>query len=570
MREDSGDLLAPWIVTGADPEDLRTRARRLRDRLDQASDAELDAISAELLAERPRRHRVVFLGGRRDRLRAQLDAVIEAQPSAGAILGAAREPARVAFIFCPIRTEYEGMILDLLPASPTFRRWMNDCEAALEPHADWSLDDVLRGRPDTPSIYQLDVCQHALFATCTSLARLWEAFGVRPDAVLGHSFGEVPAATISGALNLPEAARVISTWGRSGMRFPHRGEMAVVALSAAELADRIEPWSGRLWISALTGPTSTSVSGEKQAVDEMLTALAAEGIGGRAMGISVPTHSPAVRVIYSWCDEELRGLKPRPGKVPFYSGVVGHAVDQTGLDSLYWASNLAQQVHFEAAVREVLKDGFDILVEVGPRRVLAEQLHATAAAAGVDAVIVGTLEQGDSTYLLRALATLFVNGVEVDWAAVCGARPEIPIAFWSGREDVPEENDGERLRALLAAAPAIEHELIVLTLVRDEVAKELGAADVRAVDPDRPFKDLGFDSAKAVNLRNRLTEATGLALDTTVAFDYPTPRDVARKLLSEADGEAASTKVAEVQQSAIDELDLDGLIALTRQRRETL
>jgi pimaricinolide synthase PimS1 len=577
MQANTKSLSPPWIVTATDPEGLRTRARQLRARLDAASDVELVAISSELLAEgTPGKYRAVALGGSRERLCRSLDGLVEEAVGGEAIVGEARDSPRVAFVFPPVRTEHEGMILDLLAASPTLRRQMSECEATLEPYAEWSLDDVLNGRPDAPSLYRLDVCQHALFAACTSLARLWERFGVRADAVLGHSFGEVPAATISGSLTVAEAARVISSWGRSAMRWEGRGEMAVIALPAAELADRIGPWSGRLWISAVNGPTSTSVSGEKGAVEELLGALAADGIGARPMGIRVPTHSPAVRVIYRWCDEELRGLTPRAGGVPFYSGVVGREVDQTGLDRLYWASNLAQRVHFEPALRALLADGYEILVEVGPRRMLAENLRETAVDAGVDAVIVGTVEQGDSPYLLRALAELFVNGVEVDWSAACGERPEIPVRFWSAHRDAAGEGGGARLADLLADLPEIEREAVVLGLVRAEVARAVGLGSAAEINPGRPFKDLGFDSPRAVDLRNRLIEATGLDLSTTIAFDYPTPRDVARKLLLELNGgEEAATDPSvsgpdEEAIEAIDELDLDDLIELGRRQRESL
>ncbi len=576
MQQKTNHFSAPWVLTAASAEALRERARALLERLDGTSTPELAAISSALATEAatPETHRAVLFGGSRDDLRRSLNDLAAGRRGDDLVSGEARDPARVAFIFPPVRTEHEGMIVDLLAASPTLQHWMSECEAALEPYAEWSLDDVLHGRPDTPSLYQLDVCQHALFATCTSLARLWEKFGVRADAVLGHSFGEVPAATISGSLTLAEAARVISSWGRSAMRHEYRGEMAVIALPAAELAERVGPWRGRLWISAVTGPTSTSVSGEKEAVGELLAALAADGIGGWPMGIRVPTHSPAVRVIYRWCDEELRGLAPRASDIPFYSGVVGREVDQTGLDPLYWASNLAQRVHFEPALRALLADGYDILVEVGPRRMLAENLRETAVDAGVDAVIVGTVEPGDSSYLLSALAELFVNGVEVDWSVACGEQPEIPVQFWTEHREAGGE--GARLAALLADVPEIEREAVVLGLVRAEVARTVGLSSAAEIDPGRPFKDLGFDSPKVVDLRNRLIEVTGLNLNTTVAFDYPTPRDVAHKLLLLLDGEEeAATEPAvpspdEEDVEAIDELDLASLVELSRRQRDEL
>lgn len=575
MQQKTNHRSAPWILTAASAEELRERARGLRERIEETPPPDLAAISAALAAEAaPRAHRAVLLGGSRDDLRRDLDHLAAGRCGDDTVSREARDPARVAFVFPPLRAEFEGMATDLLAASLAFRRRMRECERALAPFADWCLDDVLHGHSGTPSLYRLDVSQHALFATCISLAQLWEGFGVRPEAVLGHSLGEVPAAATSGSLTLEEAARVINSLSRSAMRFESQGEMGSIALPAAELEERIAPWHGRLWISALNGPGWTSVSGEREAVEELLAALAADGVAGRPMGISAPGHSPAVTVIHQWFAEELHSISPRPGTIPFYSGVVGRKVNQTGLDALYWSSSLSQRVYFEPALRALLADGYNVLVEVGPRRVLAAVLAETIADAGADAVVVGTLDQADPGYLLRALAELFVSGVDVDWEAICGEEPLIPAELWPTQRRVSD--NGAALAALLADVPDIERDAVVLGLVRAEVARVVGLSLAAEIDPGRPFKDLGFDSPKAVDLRNRLIEATGLDLSTTVAFDYPTPRAVARKLLLELDGEddAATEPTVgspdEETVGAIDELDVASLIELSQRQREEL
>lgn len=576
MQQKTNHLSAPWVLGAASTEELRERARELLGQLDEAPASALPAISSGLAAElEPQAHRAVLLGGSRDGLRRGLGDLAAGRDGTDLLRGEVRDPARVAFVFPPLRAEFQGMAIDLLAASPAFRERMRECETALEPFAEWCLDDVLHGRPGTPSLHRLDVSQHALFATCVSLARLWEGFGVRPDAVLGHSLGEVSAAAISGSLTLEDAARVTNTWGRSAMRFENQGEMGLVALPAAELEERLAPWRGRLWISALNGPRWTSVSGDREAVEELVAALAADGISGRPMGISAPGHSPAVTVIHQWFAEELPSISPRPGTIPFYSGVVGRKVNQAGLDALYWSSSLGQRVYFEPALRALLADGYDVLLEVGPRRVLAEVLAETAADAEADAIVVGTFDQSDPGYPLRVLAELFVRGVEVDWTAICGEEPLVAAELWPAQRAAG--GDGAALAELLRDVPAVEREAVVLGLVRAEVARAVGLGSPAEVDPGRPFKDLGFDSPKAVDLRNRLIEVTGLDLSATVAFDHPTPRDVAGKLLQELDGggepatdDSAGPSADETAVEAIDELDLDSLLELGRRHRDEL
>jgi acyl transferase domain-containing protein len=573
MRQKANVPSVPWILTAASEEELRQRARELSGRLDEVPAADLEAISSALLAEiTPQPYRAVLLARSREGLQRSLDDLVAGRRSEGLVSGEARGAARVAFVFPPLRAEFEGMVTDLLTASDAFRKQMRECEQALAPFAAWSLDDVLHARPGAPGVHRLDVSQHALFATCVSLARLWEGLGVRPEAVLGHSLGEVCAAAISGSLSLEEAARVINSLSRAALRFENQGEIGSIALSATELAERLAPWRGRLWVSAINSPGSTSVSGQKDAVEGLLAALAADGIGGRPMGIRAPGHSPAMTVIHQWFAEELPSISPRPGSLPFYSGVVGRKVDQAGLDALYWSSSLSQRVYFEQALRALLGDGYDVLVEVSPRRVLGKVLAETSADAGADVIVVGTLDQADRGYPLRALAELFVSGVDVAWGATCGEEPLVPVELWAAHGT---RGNGPNLAALLAGVAEIEREAVVLDLVRTEVAQAAGLDAAAAVDPDRPFKDLGFDSQRAVDLRNQLIGVTGLDLSTTVAFDYPTPRAVARKLVLMLDGEEGAgepnaprpnTEVAE----AIDDLDLASLVELSRRQRDEL
>lgn len=568
---------APWVLAADSPEGLRQQARELRARLQETPEQALDRGAPAFAGEgAPGRCRAVALGRNPDDLLRGLVGIEEGRRADGVVSGEVLGPARVAFVFSPLRSEYEGMGVDLLDNCGAFRDRMEACEAALSPFVDWSLDEVLRGRPGVPAFHRLDVSQPVLFAMGVSLARLWDTLGVRPEAVVGHSVGEIAAAATCGALTLPEAARVASTWGRSSRRLEGTGAMALIQLPAADLRKRAERWSGRLWISGFNAPASTAISGETEAVNEMLEDLAADGVVGRSMGIAAPGHSPAVAAIDRWFMEDLSEISPRRGGISFYSAVVGRAVDPAELDALYWSRNLRHPVHFEPALRSLQADGYNVFIEVGPRPVLAEAIGEILD--GSEGVAIGTLDQGHSGYLLTALAKAFVNGVEVDWGAVCGDDPEIPLELWSTPHGAPpRDGDGGALAHLLTGVPPGQQEAVVLSLVREEVAKAIGWASAADVDPGRTFKDLGFDSPAAVDLRNRLVEATGLPLHVTLAFDHPTPNAIARKLCLEFEGadrpDAARAgnrrpMAEEKALSRIDELDVASLLELSQRQRE--
>ncbi|WP_435114010.1 acyltransferase domain-containing protein, partial [Nocardiopsis synnemataformans] len=181
---------------------------------------------------------------------------------------------------------------DLYESSAVFRERMDACARALEPFTGWDLLAVLRQEEDAPSLERVDVVQPALFAVMVSLARLWEAQGVVPDAVVGHSQGEIAAAYVCGALSLEDAARVVALRSRIiGEDLAGHGGMVSVPLSVEEAEGLIGPWSGRLGVAAVNGPSATVVSGEAGAVEEFLAVCEGRGVRARRVPVDYASHS---------------------------------------------------------------------------------------------------------------------------------------------------------------------------------------------------------------------------------------------------------------------------------------
>jgi len=530
--------LLPFVFTGQSRREVGRRAGDLRRRLRE--DARDPAqLAAELMATAtagPYRAVVLSRGG--NDLREKLGALAAERRAPEVVEGKARDSPRVAFVFPPLRSEYPAMGMDLPFFHSPFRRQMQTCETTLSRFVEWSLEDVLDGKPGTPPFNRLDVSQPVLFAVSVALAELWCSCGVEPDAVLGHSVGEIAAAVSCGALTLAEAGRVATTWGRSSMRLEGTGEMISLPLSAAATEKRISPWAGRLSLAALNAPSWTAVAGDDRATEELLETLAEDGVHGRAMGIGAPGHSPLMAPVHDWFTADLGRLSPRTGTAPFYSAVAGDRAEPTGLTADYWSANLQRPVRFEAAVRALLRDGYDIFVEVGPRPVLTAALEEVIG--GGNAIAIRTLEQGERASFLTSLAQAFALGVEVSWPQTWATGPAPPRA---AEALVPE---GEAL----------------LELVLAEAAAMRGKGPPTPIDPDRPFKDLGFDSAAAVDLRNALNRRFDLTLPATLAFDHPTPRDVARKVRVELEGGGSGERTPPLP-SEIDDLDLTALVDLT-------
>ncbi|QSY52236.1 type I polyketide synthase [Streptomyces griseocarneus] len=254
-----------------------------------------------------------------------------------------------------------------------------------------------------------------------SLAELWRSFGVRPSAVVGHSQGEIAAACVAGALSLEDAARVVALRSRLLSRLAGLGGMVSVPEPLADVTRRLEHWNDRIGVAAVNGPRSVVVSGDADALDELLEACTADGVRAKRIPVDYASHSSHVEIIEAELAEALEGITPRVPHTPFHSTVTGEIVDTAALDAAYWYRNLRATVRFEPAVRALMETGHQVFVEVSPHPVLAVGLQETAEAAGADeTVVVASLrrDHGGPARWLTALGEAYVHGVPVDWAAV--------------------------------------------------------------------------------------------------------------------------------------------------------
>ncbi len=314
------------------------------------------------------------------------------------------------------------MSVELLDSSPVFARELRLCGEALGGFVDWSLEGVLRGVEGAPGLDRVDVVQPVLFGVMVALAGLWEACGVRPGVVVGHSQGEIAAAHVAGGLSLGDAARLVVLRSRALVGLMGRGGMVSVALGVEELGGWLERWEG-VGVAAVNGPSSVVVSGERAALEGLLGELVEGGVRAREIPVGYASHSAMIEEIRGELLEGCEGIVPVSGDVPFFSTVTGGFVDLAELDGEYWFRNLREPVLFEDAVRSLLGEGHRAFAEISPHPVLGVAVQETAEDALGDAagvVAVGSLrrEDGGLERFLLSLGEAWVRGVSVDWQAV--------------------------------------------------------------------------------------------------------------------------------------------------------
>ncbi|WUK86194.1 SDR family NAD(P)-dependent oxidoreductase [Streptomyces sp. NBC_00358] len=417
----------PWALSAKTARSLREQARRLLHHLDSAEGLSLPDVGRSLLTTRTQlEQRAVVVGRDRHELRAGLAALADGEPTDAVVQGTAAASGKVAFVFPGHGSQWTEMARDLLDTSPVFAEQARACAEAFAPYLGRPLLEVLRAEPGAPSLDEVDVAQPALFTVMVSLAALWRSHGVTPAAVVGHSQGEVAAAYVAGALTLDDAARIVALRSRSLTRLMGKGAMLAVAMPADRARARLEKYGDRLSVAAVNGPAALTVSGDPDAVDELLAELEAEGVRVRKVrGATGAGHSAQVESLRPELLDLLAPVAPRAADIPFYSAVTGTVLDTTALDAEYWYRNVRHTVEFERTVRTLLADGHGVFVECSPHPLLADAVQEIAEEAGAAAVTGASLRrgQGGMDRFLRSVSELHVSGVHVDLTVPFSGRP---------------------------------------------------------------------------------------------------------------------------------------------------
>ncbi|MFG3158218.1 type I polyketide synthase, partial [Streptomyces sp. NPDC048219] len=418
-------VVVPWVVSAKSEAALRAQAKRLAQHARNQSDLSSVDVGMSLATTRSVfEHRAVVLDGLDG-----LEALAEGRDASGVVRGsAAGADGRAVFVFPGQGSQWAGMAAELLESSPVFAERMAECAMALDPFVDWSLIDILRDADADAWLEQVDVVQPVLWAVMVSLAEVWRSHGVEPAAVIGHSQGEIAAACVAGALSLEDAAKVVALRSKAIRALSGRGGMVSVSLSADEVEKRLADWDGRLSVAAVNGPAVVVVSGDADALDELLAACEAGGVRARRIAVDYASHSAHVEQIEDVLLQDLAGIAPQASSVPFYSTVTGGVLDTASLDAGYWYRNLRQTVRFADTVRALLDDGFRLFVESSAHPVLTMGVEQTAEAhTNTPVTAVGSLRrnEGGLERFLTSAAEAFVSGAAVDWAGVftgSGAR----------------------------------------------------------------------------------------------------------------------------------------------------
>lgn len=328
--------------------------------------------------------------------------------------------SKVVFVFCGNGVTYQGMCKQLLKQEPVFREEIVKIETLLQSHRNLNLIEMLENEsekstePSDPKIVQ-----PLLFAIQVALVKLLKHWGISPDAVLGHSIGEVAAAHCSGLLSLEDAVKVIHY--RSSLQSTVTGgKMLVVSnMAVSEILKILPSYSGRICLAAYNSPQSCTLSGDADDIDRLQQNLSNSASGKdlflRILDVPAAYHSHKMDPILSKVKQSIGSLQAHNLETELFSTVSGVSLCSSDfITGEYWARNIREPVEFEQAVKSAAKNKKSVIfVEIGPRRSLQRYITETL---GNDFTVIPSVQPDkDHETMLAAVSKLFELGVKVDW-----------------------------------------------------------------------------------------------------------------------------------------------------------
>jgi acyl transferase domain-containing protein/acetylornithine/succinyldiaminopimelate/putrescine aminotransferase len=424
-----------------------------------------------------------------------------------------RDPS-VVFMFPGQGSQYVNMGKNLYDSEPVFRATIDRCAESLKPWLGLDLRQIMYptdGDTETAqaSLRQTIYTQPALFTIEYALSQLWQSWGIKPTATIGHSIGEFVGACLAGIFSLEDALKLVATRAKMMWELPS-GSMLSVRLPASAVEKRL---SEELAIASINGPSLCVVSGPTEAVAALQQQLEAEEIVCRHLHTSHAFHSPMMEPIVAPFAEVVKKIKLSPPQIPFVSTVTADWItDEEACDPLYWANHMRATVRFSEGIQTLWQQSDRVLLEVGPRTTTAtlarQQVKNPKQQIAISSLGSSTENNAEWTAILAAIGQLWLAGVCFDWRSFYArenrhrlALPTYPFErqrFWI---DPPPALPTIQSRSNLkltqdiqpkTSMPASRKQQLI-PLLKEEL-ESVSGLDFSSVDETISFLEVGLDS----------------------------------------------------------------------------
>ncbi len=471
-------------------------------------------------------HRLAIIGNTRKELCDSLRAFVHGETDPNIFIGneIRNQQRKLVFVFSGQGGQWYGMGRDLIKQEPFFYNAIENIDQIIHVRFGWSLINVLRDKESESRLDEIDVVQPAIFAVQVAFAELWQSWGIIPDAVTGHSMGEIAAAHIAGILSLEDAIQVVCYRSQLLKQLSGQGSMLATELSADHAEKLLNDFAKDISIAVISGPASTVLSGNPGTIKKVMESLESQNLFCKLVNVDVASHSPQMDSLRTELIDGLSELNPLTPKIPFYSTVTGHRGDELTFNANYWMDNIRKPVLFAAAIDELLENGHSDFIEIGPHPVLLGSIQQSLQPSHRHVRVFPSLRRDtpEREVMLRTLGQLYAEGFSIDWKKLYPIRgnyvhlPTIPWQrqrYWIDKKPSGSKNAwhqavenhpllGERMN--LANSPA---SFVWQTTTDDSILNFLGDHRIgnEILFPAAGYIEMTLQSAKDTGLNNSYT-----------------------------------------------------------------
>ncbi|WP_224360461.1 non-ribosomal peptide synthetase/type I polyketide synthase [Hyalangium versicolor] len=490
--------------------------------------------------------RVAIVGSSAEELRAELERV---RSGARVSAIAPARPPMSAWLFTGQGSQRVGMGRVLYATSPVFRAALDECAEILDPLTGTSLLATLQGEgARCAPIDETAQAQPTIVAVELALARLWRSWGLEPQAVAGHSVGELAAAHVAGVLSLEDVLRLVAARGRLMQALPERGIMAAVSTDEQTAREAIAAFPRTVAIAAVNAPASVVLSGREADVTSVVDTLGRRDIRSRRLVVSHAFHSPLMEPMQDEFLKAASSVRARGAHIPMYSMMTGQRLSEAP-DAEYWRRQILSPVLFCSTARALHEAGVRVFLEVGPAPILSSlgpQCVADSSVAWLPSLSPASEEWRS---MLGALGSLYAAGASVKWKAfdqpyvreVVDA-PTYPFRrtrYWSSAASAPVPVASSQPVTQVASSPAAanvvaarpsevkgpQHPVVpgprradaIRAFILSAVAETTGASAER-IDTQRNVFEMGLDSLVLLQVLRNLERRFGVAIPVSAFY----------------------------------------------------
>lgn len=337
---------------------------------------------------------------------------------------------KIAFLFTGQGAQYSGMTRFLYQESSLFRAHLDACDDTLQLYLGLSIKEVIFTEGNQELLNQTRFTQPALFAIQYALAKLWQALGVNPHVMLGHSVGEYAAACIAGVLSLDEAAYLISIRGKLMQALPSGGAMLAVQASEETFETWLTTYREQISVAAYNSASNIVLSGSAELIAEIQRYCKQQGIKAKRLTVSHAFHSPLMRPMLDEFRSEAQKLNYSSPQIPIISSLTGAPItNETKINAEYWTNHIAEPVKYLQACQYLQRFNLTHAIEMGPKPILvnlAQVIHPTATTKWLPSV---QASGKDLETIYSTVTELYLDGAKLNWGALYDAQTLEPTCL---------------------------------------------------------------------------------------------------------------------------------------------